>query len=660
MLGDMGGPDQPFEADAKRESGEGKNVFLSYSRANKERARLILKALEAEGISVWWDSMLEGGVRFHEVIEYNLENAEAIVVLWSETSVGSHWVHDEATRACERGVMVPVSIDGTFPPLGFRQFQWIDLAHWEGAQDDRALAKIIDAVRGKMDAPPSPPAKPAISTAKPTPKQFHLSRRAAIVGGGAALAGVAGVLAWQGGLIGGGGADALKRVAVMPFDLTGDPGDQGALLSSIADEVRGQLTRNPLLHVAAQTSSQALAGSGKTAKTICEELQVDYLLTGAVGLDGDMLDLNCELIEGQIDRTILPINEAVPVATVLALQSKIASQVISELTADEETGVNLKAGGTENVAAYNAYLEGREFYFSAIDEASDRAALAKFEEAVRIDPEYAAAHTMRSRALALIANLYGSAKQRDALYDESESAARRAIETAPDYPNAYTALGSVLRSGRLDVAAAREPYEKALELGSGDASILSSCADFMARDGHFDEARSAAATAITLDPLNDSRLRDAGVVEYDARAFAAAKDWFEKALAMRAGTYAHYLVGIAQLALGENAEARQSFEKETRPVWQKTGLAIADHRLGNRALAEQHFAELQEEQGDKSHYQYMQINAQWGDEEAAIEHLDAAWAQRDAGLYQMRNDPLLDPLRDHPRFAEIAAEIGFS
>ena len=61
-----------------------------------------------------------------------LENAEAVVVLWSKTSVGSAWVKDEAGEGRDSGRLVPVAIGSAKPPLGFRQFQTIQLGGWEG------------------------------------------------------------------------------------------------------------------------------------------------------------------------------------------------------------------------------------------------------------------------------------------------------------------------------------------------------------------------------------------------------------------------------------------------------------------------------------------------------------------------------------------------
>ena len=102
-------------------------IFFSYARDDQARALPIIRLIEQAGFSVWWDGLLEGGERFSRTTEDALDRAKAVVVLWSKTSAQSHWVHDEATRGRDRRVLVPLSIDGSSPPLGFGQFQVIDL-----------------------------------------------------------------------------------------------------------------------------------------------------------------------------------------------------------------------------------------------------------------------------------------------------------------------------------------------------------------------------------------------------------------------------------------------------------------------------------------------------------------------------------------------------
>ena len=114
---------QPAATDAPPSS-----VFFSYSRDDRARALPIIRQIEAAGFPTWWDGLLEGGERYLSATEAALDRARAVVVLWTGTSAKSHWVHDEATRGRDRGILVPLSLDNTEPPLGFGQFQVIDMS----------------------------------------------------------------------------------------------------------------------------------------------------------------------------------------------------------------------------------------------------------------------------------------------------------------------------------------------------------------------------------------------------------------------------------------------------------------------------------------------------------------------------------------------------
>ena len=102
-------------------------VFLSYSRADKAQAVRLAKALQGAGLDVWWDTLIEGGAEFAKTIEAAINTCDAVVVAWSQASVSSDWVLDEAARGRELHKLVPVSLDGTEPPMGFRRYHSIDL-----------------------------------------------------------------------------------------------------------------------------------------------------------------------------------------------------------------------------------------------------------------------------------------------------------------------------------------------------------------------------------------------------------------------------------------------------------------------------------------------------------------------------------------------------
>lgn len=136
-------------------------VFLSYKREDEPRAARVARALERQGLAVWWDRQLPAGESWHSRIEAALEAAPCVVVLWSEGSVGPQggYVRDEARRAHARGVLVPVLIDRVAPPLGLGEVQAVDLVRWGGSPRDPFLLDLVAAIRAKLEGRPVPPAR---------------------------------------------------------------------------------------------------------------------------------------------------------------------------------------------------------------------------------------------------------------------------------------------------------------------------------------------------------------------------------------------------------------------------------------------------------------------------------------------------------------------
>lgn len=134
------------------------SVFLSYVREDAEKARALAALLERAGHSVWWDRQIKGGAQYSAEIEAALDAAEKVVVLWSAKAVGSAWVRDEAAAGRDTGRLVPVTLDGTAAPLGFRQFQTIDLSRWNGRSNAPQMKELQDAIGAPGPAPVPAPA----------------------------------------------------------------------------------------------------------------------------------------------------------------------------------------------------------------------------------------------------------------------------------------------------------------------------------------------------------------------------------------------------------------------------------------------------------------------------------------------------------------------
>lgn len=634
-------------------------VFLSYARADQDRAARLAAALEAAGFDVWWDALIEGGAAFARSIEAALDKCDAVVVVWSRTSVASDWVLDEAARGRDLRKLVPASIDGTAPPLGFRQYQAVDLARWRG---DPGGAEIAAIVRGIAAAT----GRQAPAAARTRPLRFT-RRRVFTVAAGVAGAGAAAFASWWFGLVGRRGAAEANSIAVLPFrNLSGDAG-QDYFSDGLSEELRATLARNLNLQVMAQASSSQFRDRKEDAVTIAGKLGVAYLLDGSVRRSGDVVRVTSDLIDGEtgFSRWSQPFERAL--SDIFAVQREIADTVARAIVTAFESGDGapvgaavLSVGGTDSVEAYDAYLRGRALYGLSADEASERAALAQFDAAIAADPGYAAAHAARARSLTVLATQYGHADELAAFYDQAIEAAERAIALAPELADAHSTLGVTLFQGRLDARAARVPFERSRELGAGEATVLARYALYAARTGSHPEASDAIQRALRLDRLNPLIHRAAGGIEYAAGRWADSIPSARQALAMNPKiSRAHAAVGDALLMLGRLDEARAEYAMEPAADVRLPGLAIVERRLGSRAAAESALSELVREFGDAALYQQAQVFADWGRRDEAIARLEAALALGDSGLIYARNDPFLDPLRDDPRFGKLLNRLGF-
>lgn len=134
------------------------DIFVSYAREDRPRAKQLAEALQRHGWSVWWDRDIPAGKTFDQVIEDELEAARCVLVVWSRESVESHWVRAEATEGQERRALIPVRIDDVEPPLAFRQIQTANLVGWTGERSRPEFEKLVRDVGALLEQAEARPA----------------------------------------------------------------------------------------------------------------------------------------------------------------------------------------------------------------------------------------------------------------------------------------------------------------------------------------------------------------------------------------------------------------------------------------------------------------------------------------------------------------------
>jgi len=128
------------------------DVFISYAREDRARAKAFAELFQQQGWSVWWDRNIPPGRSFDEVIEEALGAAKCVVVLWSKNSVSSDWVKGEAAEALQRKILLPVRIDSANVPLEFRRLQTVDLSDWKGTGGHPELGGFLEAIAANTKA----------------------------------------------------------------------------------------------------------------------------------------------------------------------------------------------------------------------------------------------------------------------------------------------------------------------------------------------------------------------------------------------------------------------------------------------------------------------------------------------------------------------------
>ena len=154
------------------------DIFLSYAREDGERITVLVDWLEKQGWTVWWDRRIPPGKTFHEVIEEALNVARCVIVVWSKNSANSNWVINEAEEGLNRQILVPVLIDNTRPPLGFRRTQAANLSDWNGDPEHSEVESLFQAIQDIVNPGSVRPKtqRPDPQTTKPLGKRISEDR----------------------------------------------------------------------------------------------------------------------------------------------------------------------------------------------------------------------------------------------------------------------------------------------------------------------------------------------------------------------------------------------------------------------------------------------------------------------------------------------------
>ena len=449
-------------------------------------------------------------------------------------------------------------------------------------------------------------------------------------------------------------------VAVLPFVNNSGDKDQEYFSDGLSDELINKLTKVPELRVPARTSSFYFKGKQATIADIAKALGVAHVLEGSVRKSGNTLRITAQLVRVDNGYDVWSETYDRKPEDIFKVQDDIAGAVVTALrvhlllmqqpAAQDELR-------TENLEAYNQYLQGRHSYNQGDARGYQRAVTA-FRAATTLDPRYAVAYA--DLALAqfwLTTEETTSAKTGAAAFDSALAAAEKAVALAPGLAAGYSARGFLRAVYRFDFARGQADLDKAVALSPGDASVLHRSAVLLAVLGDLPAAIARDEKALALDPLSAEISMRLGFFLVSNQQLAQARPLYEKALAI-APNSTRALAHLAELSLLENQPERAlaDFRQMEDEGFNLSGQAMAQFSLGHvdvsRGLLEQIIAKKQPPYG------IAQVYAWRGEKDKAFEWVERAYAERDMSITWLKIDTYFRGLRGDPRYKALLRKMN--
>jgi TolB-like protein len=368
------------------------DIFLSYNRDDLLTARRFAVAFEREGFSVWWDQTINPGEVYDRVTEKALQDAKAVVVLWSKRSVESHWVRAEATQAHSNGTLVPVMIENCKRPIMFELTQTAELSHWKGNADDPAWQAYVAGLRRFIQKEASAAIPMPVASAghkRVSPYAMAVAIALFLVAGAMLWAVIHHKPATGPAAVAATPAATEVTLAVLPFADMSPAHDQEYFSDGLTEEVLNQLAQIRGLSVTARTSSFSFKGKNEDMRIIGQKLGVANLLEGSVRKDGKQLRITTQLINSSTGAHLWSRTYDRELSKVFDLQDEIAKDVAQALSIRLDVGnVSRAMGGTTNIEAYDKFLQARAL--SNQDAQRDQLiqGVRLLREAVKLDPSF--------------------------------------------------------------------------------------------------------------------------------------------------------------------------------------------------------------------------------------------------------------------------------
>ena len=459
----------------------------------------------------------------------------------------------------------------------------------------------------------------------------------------------------------------IRSVAVLPLDNYSGDSTQDYFAEGMTDELTAALATISQLRVTSRGSAMQFQGKNRPATpAIARALDVDAIVEGSVSRSGNKVRITAQLIDARADRHLWARSFERNSSDVLTLQAELAAAIAEEinvrLTESEQS--RLATAPSVNPEAHDAYLRGR-YFFNRPSDANLQTAIAQFEEAVRLSPEFAPAYSGLSDAYLWAGYNEGFLTASEAR-PKAKAAAEKAVQLDGNSAEAHTSLAVFKLFYEFDWASCEREFRRAIQLNPSYAFAHDMLGMALAFTGRFDESREESRRAAQLDPLSPQVLVDATTAPMFQRDFAAAK-----ALARRAAeldpTYFFPVMAEAwnDLDAGKFREAIPPMKKAAAmgaPPFVTAFLAYTYGAAGERdnALAELESLRKMSRGGEVQPFNLALVYLGLGDNLRALDYLERALAADSQMMAWLGRDAMFDPLRREPRFRALLKRLNFT
>jgi eukaryotic-like serine/threonine-protein kinase len=458
-------------------------------------------------------------------------------------------------------------------------------------------------------------------------------------------------------------AEAIDSIAVLPLANVGGNPETEYLSDGISDSLINSLAQLSKLRVTARSLAFRHKGQDADPQKVGRDLKVRAVLTGRVIQRGESLTVRVELMDVEAGTQLWGQQYNRRLADVIALQEDIAREISDKLrlrlTGDEQNRLTKRY--TDNVAAYQAYLQGRYQLYRYTRDGLNRG-IEFMNRAIELEPNYALAYAGIAEAYSMYSGFQLASAES---LPKARAAAKRALEIDDRLAEAHTALGMAKHSFEWDWAGAEREYRRAIELNPGYAAAHDWYGFFLALMGRSEEAVRELERAVELDPLSPAFRSDLGEVLRLGRRFDAAIENNQKAIEIDQKFWlAHMLLAAAYANKGDFRTAQEALERG-RAVENDMLLSVLEAQILAGAGQIDRARKLARELEDLAKRAPVpaafmaQIYGALGDKDRAFQWLEKSYQEREAFMPFLKVDPGFDSLRSDPRFGDFLRRMRF-